>query len=105
MAKKRKTARKSSRKKTTKRKSTRKKTTKRKVSRKKTTKRKKTTRKKAAKKKAKKKAPPGTGRCMRCQKQVKIQNGKVRITKNKMRMLMGSCPKCGTTCCRILGRA
>ena len=46
-----------------------------------------------------------TGRCMKCKKPVEIQEGKERVTKNKMRLLKGKCPKCGTTVCRILGKA
>jgi len=45
------------------------------------------------------------GRCMKCKKQVEIQEGVENITKNKMRMLKGKCPECGTTVCRILGKA
>jgi len=45
------------------------------------------------------------GRCMKCRKQVEIKNGKETVTKNKMRMLKGVCPKCGTTVCKILGKA
>ena len=64
--------------------------------------------KKAAKKTTKKpaaKAAPGTGRCMKCKKQVVISGGKESKTANGMRMLKGSCPKCNTTVCRILGKA
>jgi len=46
-----------------------------------------------------------TGRCMKCKKQVEIQEGKETVTKNKMKLLKGKCPKCGTTVCRILGKA
>ena len=45
------------------------------------------------------------GRCMKCKKQVEIKDAKETVTKNKMRMIKGSCPKCGTTVCRILGKA
>jgi len=45
------------------------------------------------------------GRCMKCQKQVEIKNGKETITKNKMRMMKGSCGKCNTTVCCMLGKA
>jgi len=45
------------------------------------------------------------GRCMKCRKQVEITGGKEVVTKNKMKMLKGNCPTCGTTVCRILGRA
>ena len=45
------------------------------------------------------------GRCMKCKKQVEIQNGKETVTPNKMKMCKGKCGKCGTTVCRILGKA
>jgi len=45
------------------------------------------------------------GQCMKCKKQVDIQNPKKTVTKNKMNMLKGSCPNCSTTVCRILGKA
>jgi len=50
-------------------------------------------------------AKPYEGRCMKCKKQVKIKNGKEVITKNKMKMIKGKCPACGTTVCRIIGKA
>ncbi|MEK6874591.1 MAG: DUF5679 domain-containing protein [Nanoarchaeota archaeon] len=43
-------------------------------------------------------------RCMKCKKQVEVQNGKETVTSNNMRMLKGKC-KCGTTVCKILGKA
>ena len=45
------------------------------------------------------------GRCMKCKKQVEIKDPKERVTKNKMKMMMGLCPKCGTKVSRILGKA
>ena len=45
------------------------------------------------------------GRCMKCKKQVEITDAKETVTKNNMRMLKGKCPVCGTTVCRILGKA
>jgi len=45
------------------------------------------------------------GRCMKCKKQVKIKGGKKVVTKNKMNMIKGKCPKCSTTVCRIIGKA
>ena len=42
---------------------------------------------------------------MRCKKSVEIKNGKESVTKNKMRILKGNCPKCDTKVCRILGKA
>lgn len=45
------------------------------------------------------------GRCMRCKKQVTIEGGKENVSANGMRMLKGKCAKCGTTVCKILGKA
>ncbi|MEA3430626.1 MAG: DUF5679 domain-containing protein [Nanoarchaeota archaeon] len=45
------------------------------------------------------------GRCMKCKKQVEIQDPKEVVTKNNMLMIKGSCGKCGTTVCRIVGKA
>lgn len=45
------------------------------------------------------------GRCMKCRTNVEIQNAKEVITKNKMKMLRGTCPDCQTTVCRITGKA
>lgn len=45
------------------------------------------------------------GRCMKCKKQVEIKDAKEVVTKNKMKMLKGVCPNCGTKVCRILGKA
>lgn len=45
------------------------------------------------------------GRCMKCKKQVDIQSGKEVVSANHMRMMKGSCAKCGTTVCKILGKA
>ena len=45
------------------------------------------------------------GRCMKCRAQREITGGKETVTKNNMRMLKGKCPKCGTTVCKILGKA
>ncbi len=42
---------------------------------------------------------------MKCKKQVEITSGKEAVTPNKMRMMKGTCGKCGTTVCRILGKA
>lgn len=44
------------------------------------------------------------GRCMKCQKQVEIKDGKEIVMKNKMRAIKGCCPKCGTKVFRILGK-
>ena len=45
------------------------------------------------------------GRCMKCRKQVEILNGQETVTKNGMKMLKGKCGACGTTVCKILGKA
>ncbi len=45
-----------------------------------------------------------TARCMKCKKQVDIKDAKEVISKNKMKMCKGVCPKCGTKVCRILGK-
>ncbi len=45
------------------------------------------------------------GRCMKCQKQVEIKDGKEIVMKNKMKAMKGACPKCGTKVFRILGKA
>ena len=42
---------------------------------------------------------------MKCKKMVEIKGGEETVTKNKTKMLKGKCPDCGTTVCRILGRA
>lgn len=44
------------------------------------------------------------GRCMKCQKQVKIKNGKEIVMKNGMKAMKGECPACGTKVFRILGK-
>lgn len=46
-----------------------------------------------------------SGRCMKCKANVEIKNGKETVTSNKRKMLKGVCPKCGTTVCKILGKA
>ena len=45
------------------------------------------------------------GYCVKCkQKGVKMDNPKVVTTKNGRRMAKGTCPKCGTKMCCILGK-
>ena len=44
-------------------------------------------------------------RCMKCKKQVEIKDPEEKISKNKMRMMKGVCPHCGTKVSRILGKA
>ena len=45
------------------------------------------------------------GMCMKCRKMVDIRDGKENVTKNGMKMLKGKCSACGTTVCKILGKA
>ena len=45
------------------------------------------------------------GRCMKCKKQVEITEGKEVVFKNGMKAMKGKCGTCGTTVCRILGKA
>lgn len=42
---------------------------------------------------------------MKCKKKVTMKDPKEKKTKNGMLMAKGACPKCGTTVCRILGKA
>ncbi len=44
------------------------------------------------------------GRCMRCKKQVPMNSVEVVVNARGMRMAKGKC-ECGTTVCRILGKA
>ena len=46
-----------------------------------------------------------SGRCMKCKCNVEIKNGKETETANKRKMFKGTCPTCGTTVCKILGKA
>ncbi len=43
------------------------------------------------------------GRCMRCKKQVTIENGKVSKTTRGTKIMKGKCGNCGTTVCRMGG--
>ena len=45
------------------------------------------------------------GMCMKCRKMVEITDGAETVTKNGMRMLKGKHTECGTTVCKILGKA
>jgi DNA-directed RNA polymerase subunit RPC12/RpoP len=45
------------------------------------------------------------GRCMKCQKNVTIANGRETTMANGMKAMKGECPKCGTKVFRILGKA
>ena len=41
------------------------------------------------------------GRCMKCKKQVEIQNPKASKTSRGTTINKGTCKKCGTTVCRM----
>jgi len=43
------------------------------------------------------------GRCMKCKKQVEIQNPKNSKTKRGTLIAKGKCPNCGTVVCRMGG--
>ena len=45
------------------------------------------------------------GRCMKCKKQVEIQDPKEVVMKNGMKAVKGTCGTCGTKVFRILGKA
>jgi len=45
------------------------------------------------------------GRCMRCKKQVPIQDPEEVIMKNKMKAVKGTCGTCSTKVFRIIGKA
>lgn len=45
-----------------------------------------------------------TGYCVKC-KEKRNFSGKVEVSKTGMNMAKGQCPTCGTTVCRILGKA
>ena len=45
------------------------------------------------------------GRCMKCKKQVEIQNMEEVVMKNGMKAAKGTCATCGTKVFRILGKA
>lgn len=45
------------------------------------------------------------GYCVKCKKTVEIQGAKQVVNKRGMKMAKGKCAKCGTTVCRILGKA
>ncbi|MFH1399326.1 MAG: DUF5679 domain-containing protein [Candidatus Woesearchaeota archaeon] len=45
------------------------------------------------------------GRCMKCRKQVQMQNPVESVTKNGMKVAKGTCAKCGTKVARMLGKA
>lgn len=45
------------------------------------------------------------GYCVKCKKSVEMKDSKEVVNKRGMKMAKGKCPKCGTTVCRILGKA
>jgi len=45
------------------------------------------------------------GYCVKCKAKREMTNAKEVKTKNGRRMLKGKCPTCGTTMCKILGKA
>ena len=45
------------------------------------------------------------GYCVKCKSKKDITSGIESTTKNNMRMAKGKCPDCGTTVCKILGKA
>jgi len=45
------------------------------------------------------------GYCVKCKAKAQIPDGNEVITKNQRKMLKGKCPTCGTTVCKILGKA
>jgi hypothetical protein len=45
------------------------------------------------------------GYCVKCKKTVEVKDGKEVVNKRGLKMCKGKCPKCGTTVCRILGKA
>jgi len=47
----------------------------------------------------------GEGRCPKCRKPVKIQDGVVKTAKNGVDMLQGTCPHCSTRVSRFLGKS
>jgi hypothetical protein len=45
------------------------------------------------------------GYCVKCRKSVEIKDGNEVTNAKGRRMMKGKCPNCGTTVCRILGKA
>lgn len=45
------------------------------------------------------------GYCVKCKEKNVSYEGNVAISKTGMKMAKGPCPTCGTTICRILGKA
>jgi hypothetical protein len=42
--------------------------------------------------------------CVKCKAKTEIQDPEPSQTKKGTWMVKGKCPKCGTTCCRIVGK-
>ena len=45
------------------------------------------------------------GYCVKCKKTVTMKDEKMTVSKRGMNTMKGQCPKCGTTVCRIMGKA
>lgn len=45
------------------------------------------------------------GYCVKCKAKREIQEGKEVVNARGMKMMKGKCPECGTTMCRIMGKA
>lgn len=45
------------------------------------------------------------GYCVKCKAKREVPAGEPERTSNGMLMVKGRCPECGTTVCRILGKA
>ena len=45
------------------------------------------------------------GYCVKCKKKREMEKAKVVVSKSGMNMAKGTCIKCGTKMCRILGKA
>lgn len=45
------------------------------------------------------------GYCVKCKAKKQMKDSKEVVNKRGMKMAKGKCPTCGTTVCRILGKA
>ena len=45
------------------------------------------------------------GYCVKCKAKKEIKDGKEVVNARGMKMMKGKCPTCGTTVCRIMGKA
>ena len=43
--------------------------------------------------------------CVKCKGKVQVKDGKEVVNARGMKMMKGKCPDCGTTVCRIMGKA